>query len=414
VIGMVLPGWGCRARVAFVWVVAATALGCASRQPAPESESVPRPRLGDFLSDHNDARDVVEIVVRPDVVYFEEGRDAHDFDFDLIVTGKTDRRLILRFIKVALYDDADRLLTYRFRNHNGMNPGIRSLGKWQIDGRESVDIYNPFHRFPKTLDISYMRLMLTFADAETREEFYWGDLVVRPERYAQRVRLHLPLAGLVTVLDGHDYYSHHRRFGTVTLRAATRGQVTDNFSRFALDFVTVGGNGHLRRNSSGSFPDEYDFHVPDARRFHAHAADVLAPGDGVVVDVVNHLPDLYDERFDLDAAIEEQRTKDIAGNLVVIEHHEREFSHLFHLMRGSIQVQKGETVRRGQVIGKLGFSGAATTYVHVHYQLMDGPDPLRSQPLPAQFDDVVLIEGSSSRRFDRLMVDTGDLIQQAR
>lgn len=293
-----------------------------------------------------------------------------------------------------------------------MNPGIRSLGKWEVHGKDAIDLYNPFYRFPKDIEIAHMRFMLTFADQETGEEFYWGDLIVRPQRYSQRVKLHLPLAGLVTVLDGHDHHSHHRRFSTVTLRAATQGQISDNFSRYALDFVAVGANGNLRMGADEPLSQTYDFHVPDARHFYGHGAAVLAPGDGEVVDVVNHLPDLYGKKFDLDSAIRDRRLKDMAGNLVIIKHNDGEFSHLFHLMEGSVEVEKGERVRRGQSVAKLGFSGAATTYVHLHYQLMDGPDPLRSQPLPAKFDGVTLVEGSSFKRHDGLMVDTGDLVVQ--
>lgn len=58
----------------------------------------------------------------PERVYLEQGRSSTGLDFDFIITGQSDRSLILRFGKVAAYDAGDRLLTYRFVNHNGMNP----------------------------------------------------------------------------------------------------------------------------------------------------------------------------------------------------------------------------------------------------------------------------------------------------
>jgi murein DD-endopeptidase MepM/ murein hydrolase activator NlpD len=369
-------------------------------------------RLDDFLSGHNDARDAIEISVVPDPVYLEEGRGTIDLDFDLVVTNKTQRSLALRFVKVAVYDAQNRLLTYRFINHNGMNPSIRTLGRWKLEGEETIDIYNPFHSFPRGLDIRFMRYMLTFADEQTGQELYYGDLIVRPRRYVQRARLQLPLEGLVTVLDGHDYTSHHRRFSTTALRQSTGGQIVRNFSRYAVDLVPVGTDGNLRHGSAAELRRAYDFHVPDARAFYGYGADVFAPDDGTVVDVVNDLPDLLTQPFDIEAAIRDERLKDVAGNLVVIRHNGSEYSHLFHLQQGSVVVKKGQLVERGQLVGKIGFSGAATTYVHLHYQLMNGPDPLGSAALPFEFYDVAVVQGSRTTRFQHAMVDTGDLLLQ--
>lgn len=367
-------------------------------------------RLDDFLSSYNNARDVIEIMVVPDPVFLGEGRGTIDVNFDLVITNKTDRNLALRFVKVAVHDAQNRLLTYRFVNCNGMNPSITTLGQWKLKGKETIDVYNPFHSFPRELDIGSMRYMLTLADEQTGQEFYYGDLVVRPRRYAQRARLRLPLKGLVTVLDGHDYYSHHRRFSTVALRQSTDGQIVSNFSRYAVDLVPICPDGNLRHGSIAELRQAYDFHVPDARAFCGYGAEVFAPDDGTVVDVVNDQPDLLTQPFNLEAAIRDKRLKDIAGNLVVIRHNEGEYSHLFHLQQGTIAVKKGQLVKRGQLIGKVGFSGAATTYVHLHYQLMDGPDPLASAALPFKFYDVAIVHGSRVTRFQQAMVDTGDLL----
>jgi murein DD-endopeptidase MepM/ murein hydrolase activator NlpD len=75
-------------------------------------------------------------------------------------------------------------------------------------------------------------------------------------------------------------------------------------------------------------------------------------------------------------------------------------------------VKKVQLVERGQLVGKIGFSGAATTYVHLHYQLMTGPDPLGSAALPFEFYDVAVVQGSRVARFPHAMVDTGDLLLQ--
>jgi len=395
------------------------ALACASASPTqreatslePARASLARVELGDFLSGHASAERVVKIQVVPSTVYLERGRDHQGLDFDLRITGLTSRRLALRFLKVSLHDRDGRLVTYRHLNHNGMNPGMRSLGKWTVDKGETFDLYNPFHSFPRRLDISRMRYMFTFKDRDSGEEFYYGDLEVRPARYSQKARLRIPMKGLLTVLDGHDYYSHHRRFSGATMKQATGGVLDRNFARHAIDLVVVGRNGHLRDMGPAALRKNYDFHITDPRAFHTHGAEVFAPAAGQVVDIVNDLPDLYDKPFDFGAALRAGRPKDLAGNLVVIRHNDAEYSHLFHLQKGSIKVRKGQQVEQGQLLGRIGFSGAATTYVHLHYQLMDGPDPVRSTSLPAVFDEVTFLEGAKVSRLPRAMLDTGDVIQ---
>ena len=97
---------------------------------------------------------------------------------------------------------------------------------------------------------------------------------------------------------------------------------------------------------------------------------------------------------------------------MVDKHNESEFSHLFHLLKDSVNASVGDTVSRNRIIAKIGFSGAATTYSHLHYQLMDGEDFLKDNPLPCQFSDVSLLRGKEKIRFERTSIDTGDIILQ--
>jgi murein DD-endopeptidase MepM/ murein hydrolase activator NlpD len=77
------------------------------------------------------------------------------------------------------------------------------------------------------------------------------------------------------------------------------------------------------------------------------------------------------------------------GNMVVIDHGAGEYSFFAHLRRGSVRVRAGQRVAAGEPIGECGNSGR-TTAPHLHYHLMDRPDPgpgTRSRP--AQFQDYV-------------------------
>jgi len=373
----------------------------------------PKPQLNGFLSSHESPEKVVSITTEPDTVYIEEARDANNLNFDFTIKGLTDRKLVIRFIKAAVYDEAGNLVTYRHLNHNGVGtPGIHTIGKYEVDGRETLDIYNPFHSFPKTMPLRRLRYMFTFFDPEAKKEYYYGNISVEPTVYHQKVRLTIPVKGMTAILDGHDFYSHHRRFSMSLVRKATDNAFQSNFSRYAVDFTVLGRDGNTRTMDPREYSSNYDFHFTDVTRFYTHEADVYAPADGEVVDVVDYLDDLYGTSFDMDKAVQEERVADIAGNHVAIRHNEYEFSHLFHLLKDSVKVSVGDTVSRNQNIAKIGFSGAATTYSHLHYQLMDGAAFLKDNPLPCQFSDVLLLQGKEKIRFDRTSVDTGDIILQ--
>jgi len=371
------------------------------------------PHLSGFLSDHESPEKVVSITVEPEVTYIEEARDSNNLNFDFIVEGLTKKKLMIQFIKVAVYDEAGNLITYRHLNHNGVGtPGIHTIGKYEIEGREVLDIFNPFHSFPRAMPLNRLRYMFTFIEPESNREFYYGNVIVEPSTYHQEVNLTIPVKGTITILDGHDYYSHHRRFSMSLVRKATNNVFFSNFSRYSVDFTLLGEDGNTRQMDPTEYSMNYDFHFSDVTKFYTHEAEVYAPAEGEIVDVVDDHDDLYGSSFDMDEAIREGRVADIAGNHVIIRHNEGEFSHLFHLLRESVLVSVGDTVSRDQPIAKIGFSGAATTYSHLHYQLMDGADFLKANPLPCRFSDVMLVRGRELVRYRETTVDTGDTIYQ--
>jgi len=376
------------------------------------SLKINRPMLKGFLSNHSSDDKVVSIIVEPETIYFENARDYLHLNFDFIIKGLTKRDLIINFIKVAVYDENHNLITFRHLNHNGVGtPSIHTLGKFEITGQETIDVFNPFHNFSKEMKIDHLRYMFTFTDKETKEEFYYGNIQVKPIYFHQKVNLYLPLPGLLTIIDGHDFYSHHRRFGMSIVRKVTSGKFASNFSRFSVDFTLVGPDGNLQDLKPDQFKNNYDFHFSDVKKFYTHGIDVLAPADGEVVSVVKHLEDLYTVPFSMEKAIQDNSIEDIAGNYIIIRHNIQEFSHLFHLLKNSITVKVGQKVIQGEKIAKIGFSGAATTYSHLHYQLMDNINFLEDNPLPCKFSDVVIIQGSTERTYREIILDTGDFVR---
>ncbi len=142
--------------------------------------------------------------------------------------------------------------------------------------------------------------------------------------------------------------------------------------RYAYDFVVV--DSALRRwreGTGGREPGDY----------LCYGEPILAPADGVIVAARDRCRDAPRPGTGwLDPL-----ASHIAGNYVVIEHAEEEYSFLAHLEPGSIPVEEGERVKRGQEVGRCGNSGNSSE-PHLHFQLQDRGDFFEAAGLPVAFD----------------------------
>ena len=89
----------------------------------------------------------------------------------------------------------------------------------------------------------------------------------------------------------------------------------------------------------------------------------------------------------MDTGQTDQDTTDIGGNRIILKHTPNEYSAICHLMPGSIKVQKGQTVKRGDVIAKCGNSGN-TTEPHVHFQIQSTAGFYSCLGLPLRFSHI--------------------------
>jgi murein DD-endopeptidase MepM/ murein hydrolase activator NlpD len=69
------------------------------------------------------------------------------------------------------------------------------------------------------------------------------------------------------------------------------------------------------------------------------------------------------------------------GNYVALDIGYGRYALYGHLIPGSIKVKKGDFVKRGQVLGRLGNSGNSTE-PHLHFQIADAPSFLNANGLP--------------------------------
>ena len=79
----------------------------------------------------------------------------------------------------------------------------------------------------------------------------------------------------------------------------------------------------------------------------------------------------------------------VDGNHVVLDLGGGVFAFYAHMRKGSVTVVPGQTVKRGQVLGKLGNTGN-TSAPHLHFHLMEGSSVLGSNGIPYEIDSFAL------------------------
>ncbi|KZB89807.1 M23 family metallopeptidase [Priestia flexa] len=133
--------------------------------------------------------------------------------------------------------------------------------------------------------------------------------------------------------------------------------------RYAYDLVI-----HRDESTYKEYGDELE-------DYYAFNQKVVAPAEGKVVAVVDGLKD---------NPIGDVDTEHPAGNYVIIDHGNSEYSLLAHFKQGSILVKEGDLVYEGKWIGSCGNSGNSTE-PHIHFQVMNGHNLFTSESLQIQF-----------------------------
>lgn len=167
--------------------------------------------------------------------------------------------------------------------------------------------------------------------------------------------------------------------------------------QFAYDIARRGPDGLSHKGDGSRFTDYYAY----GEDVHA-AADgrVVAMTDGVAEDLsAMRRPNETAEAF-LARLVREQDQRlqrgSVAGNYVVIDHGNGEYSLSAHLMPGSVRVKIGDAVKVGQVIGRVGSSGNSTE-PHLHFQICDKPDALMCAGIPVQFTNLEVLTAEFAR-----------------
>src|SRR5699024_5842926 len=73
------------------------------------------------------------------------------------------------------------------------------------------------------------------------------------------------------------------------------------------------------------------------------------------------------------------------GNYVIIDHGNEEYSYLVHFKYQSIEVNLGDKINRGDLLGLVGNSGNSSE-PHIHFHVADSPDPMTSKSIRINFE----------------------------
>lgn len=247
---------------------------------------------------------------------------------------------------------------------------IQKLGEPQRNGQWMV--------FPAHCERGLLDLFLALDDKDKIAGFMFKPHTasVQPAATKQETELSLPFKGQWLVFWGGDTKELNQHHDVPA-------------QRFAFDLTGVDEKGETHRGDGTKNEDYYCF-----------GREILAPADGIVVEAIDGVRDNTPASMNPARAV---------GNCVVIQHRPSEVSVLAHFQRGSIVVKAGESVKRGQLLGKCGNSGNSSE-PHLHYNLQDSPIHLDALGIKCFFQKVLVTKDGQSDTKTHYSPVKGDII----
>lgn len=175
----------------------------------------------------------------------------------------------------------------------------------------------------------------------------------------------LPMSGPEWLGIETSCVSSHHMAAQITIDNVTRC-----CQRYAVDYMMMKSDLSL-----------YSANISVNSDWYCYGKELLAVADGVVTQVTDGIwentPPLINSNLTMDQA---------GGNMVILDIGGGNYAQYAHMIPGSIRVEIGQHVTKGQVLGLLGNSGNSNG-PHLHFQL--GSDPksiLASEGYPFLFE----------------------------
>ncbi len=163
--------------------------------------------------------------------------------------------------------------------------------------------------------------------------------------------------------------------------------------RFAIDWMLLSKDGRLVHD------DEKNVH-----NYPGYGANVLAVADGTVISTLNTMDDQAPPSMPDPKTI---NLGNVDGNHIVLDLGDGVYALYAHLQKGSVHVEVGSHVKRGEVMAILGNTGNSSG-PHLHFHLMDGPSVLGSSGIPYLLDSFELAGQVPGPEFAKAVGVEGD------
>lgn len=350
-----------------------------------------------ILMCYGQSNDSISIDIIQPNIYVVKNEWSQHINFDLSIGNRMLEGINLKRIELYIYDKNDNLINIKVLRDGPSMPSIGMVPVREIKSNENITVFNPFTIFNPYLDLHRLKYILSFKSDSGRS--LRVEREVQPEVYIPKSDLLIPLKGTLFVLDGNDLYSNHRRLDINNPLVYDILDMHTNPEMFAIDFSVLDSRGN---EYSGDWNDNRDHYI--------FGKTVYAPAGGKIVKIHNDYEDNKPGSMNFKIQDVKMNKDLLAGNCIIIDHLNGEYSFLVHLKKGSVMVKEGDIVKKGQPIGQVGNSGSSM-YPHLHYQLGDNPDYANSNGLPIYFHNYKLISGGEKRKIKKGCINTGDIVE---
>lgn len=284
---------------------------------------------------------------------------SESFVFNVLVKEKWGRALEPKAATIEFYSGANRVKTVELEA--AALKAVRRVTYQNWAAQEEV--FDLQHYFSEPVALRVDKLIYNLELTTRQGETVRKSIDIPVSNYAQKTKLIFPLKGEFVVAAGHDFNEDHK------------GEWSQ---QYAYDIIGLGTHYEIIKTKGETNED-----------FYGWGRELIAPADGTVFYARSDVPENPRPGVILTNVFLKMPEPiwAAAGNVVVIDHGNGEYSLLAHLQKGSVRVKTGDKVKQGDVLGLLGNSGNSDA-PHLHYQLMAGTPIFRSDGLPSRFENL--------------------------